>query len=147
MAGDGERAPWYAAGLDFACVRCGGCCAGPEEGYVWATAQEIAAIADRLGIPPEQVHQRYVRAVGGRFSLRERSDSRDCVFLAGDGDRGRGCAIYPVRPMQCRTWPFWPTNLRSADAWSQAAARCPGIDRGEHFDCDEIQARCNVTGR
>lgn len=139
--------PWYVAGLSFACVRCGRCCAGPEEGYVWATPQETAAIADHLGITAELMHQRHVRSVGGRFSLRERPNSRDCVFLTGDGDGGRACAIYPVRPTQCRTWPFWPANLRSADAWAQAAARCPGINRGEHFDCDEIQARCNATRR
>ena len=36
----------------------------------------------------------------------------DCVFLKEDPERGRKtCSIYPVRPLQCRTWPFWPENL------------------------------------
>ncbi len=145
MAGDGDQTPWYVAGLTFACVRCGRCCAGPEEGYVWVTPQEIVTIAEHLGIPLEQMQRDYVRRVGGRFSLRERSGSHDCIFLARQG--AHECAIYPVRPTQCRTWPFWPVNLRSPEAWARAAARCPGIHRGEHIDFDEIQAKRNATAR
>ena len=27
--------------------------------------------------------------------------------------RRKSCSIYGVRPLQCRTWPFWPENLAS----------------------------------
>ena len=39
---------WYAGGLYFACRECGGCCAGPTEGYIWVTEPEIELIAKHL---------------------------------------------------------------------------------------------------
>ena len=39
---------WYAAGLHFGCEVCGRCCAGPGEGYIWATRPEIELIAAAL---------------------------------------------------------------------------------------------------
>lgn len=147
MSDESDKALWYVAGLGFACARCGRCCAGPEEGYVWATADEIAAIANHLGITPEQMQQTYARRVGGRVSLRERGDNNDCVFLSANGGQGRGCMIYPVRPTQCRTWPFWPVNLRNPETWAQAGARCPGVNHGDRVNFDDIQTRRNATGR
>ena len=145
MGDSDDQAPWYAGGLDFACLRCGRCCAGPEEGYVWVTPQEIAAIAGHLGIPQPQMHRAHLRREGAGFSLREHVGSHDCVFLGADG--ARGCAIYTVRPTQCRTWPFWPGNLRTPDAWARAGQRCPGINHGAHVDLDEIQTKRDATAR
>jgi len=137
--------PWYAAGLAFECQQCGRCCAGPEEGYVWVTPDDIAAIAAHLGIPPQQVRDSYLRTVRGRYSLRERPGNRDCLFLVSEGGKGGRCAIYPVRPMQCHTWPFWAYNLASPDAWSQAGRRCGGINRGPLQDREQIEARRDAT--
>lgn len=39
---------------------------------------------------------------GKLLQLREKSDG-SCFFQAGDGR----CRIYPVRPLICRTYPFW----------------------------------------
>jgi hypothetical protein len=142
-----KKPPWYAAGLAFECVCCGNCCAGPEEGYVWVTPAEIAAIARHLGLSERHFRRRYVRRAGGRFSLIERGDNRDCIFLAGDGEGRRRCTIYPVRPRQCRTWPFWNTNLATAESWALAGMRCPGINRGAIVPCDEIDAQRNGRPR
>jgi Fe-S-cluster containining protein len=142
------KTPWYVGGLAFECQQCGRCCEGPEEGYVWVTPDEIAAIAAYLRIPEDQVRKKYVRRIAvERYSLVERKGNRDCVFLtAAEGGRRR-CAIYPVRPMQCRTWPFWPTNLVSPDMWAEAGRRCIGINRGEPIPFDEIEARRLATRR
>lgn len=53
------------------------------------------------------------------------------------------CGIYAVRPMQCRTWPFWNMNLRSVEAWGRAAAGCPGMCDGEGrvYSLGEIEER------
>lgn len=52
----------------------------------------------------------------------------------------RVCAIYPVRPLQCRTWPFWPENMKSRAAWDRAAKGCPGMNRGgRHFTKDQAE--------
>ena len=53
----------------------------------------------------------------------------DCVFLR-DGVR---CEVYEARPIQCRTFPFWPRNLKTPEAWHEAARECEGIGRSEEL--------------
>lgn len=140
-----SRDPWYAGGLAFECIQCGRCCAGPEEGYVWATAAEIESLADYLKLSVDEMRRRFVRRVGRRHSIIEDPVSRDCAFLASDEHGRRFCRVYPVRPAQCRTWPFWPRNISDPDSWGQAGLRCPGINRGPLHGYDEIQRRRDET--
>ncbi|HUT01214.1 MAG TPA: YkgJ family cysteine cluster protein [Phycisphaerae bacterium] len=139
------KTPWYLGGLAFECAQCGRCCQGPEEGYVWVTRDDIEAIAAHLRIPVDQMDRKYVRKVGWRYSLVERADNRDCIFLEADGDGRILCRIYSVRPVQCRTWPFWTTNLTTPEEWAGAGLRCPGINRGKLFDYDHIEVRRRGT--
>jgi Fe-S-cluster containining protein len=137
--------PWYAAGLRFTCTRCGNCCTGPP-GYVWCTPAEAQAIAAHLKLDPPEFLDRYTRALNGRRSLCEIESVHgyDCVFLRRGADGAVGCAIYPVRPEQCRTWPFWPENLAGPHNWRRAAGRCPGLaagleDRGKFYPLTQIR--------
>jgi Fe-S-cluster containining protein len=116
--------PWYAAGLRFSCTQCGHCCSGGP-GYVWLSDADFARIAAFLNMPVDQFTRTYVRRIGESYSLTEKK-GYDCVFLARIDGKAT-CSIYDVRPTQCRTWPFWNQNLHSPDAWTQAAARCPGM--------------------
>jgi hypothetical protein len=140
-----SHSPWYAGGLAFECQQCGQCCAGPEEGYVWVTEADVAAIAAYLGVSAGHVMKSYVRTVVRRYSLRERPGGRDCLFLVADGGNGARCAVYPVRPMQCRTWPFWACNLSDPGAWSDVARRCRGINRGKLLGREEVEAKRDAT--
>lgn len=125
-----QKTKWYRDGLRFECARCGNCCSGPP-GYVWVTKNEIKAIAEFLGCTNETLNKGLLRRVGLRYSLTEKRDG-DCIFLKHkDGESV--CSIYPVRPTQCRTWPFWAANLRSPKAWEAAALSCPGIGQGTHY--------------
>jgi len=133
-----NKAVWYSAGLYFGCAACGNCCAGPGEGFIWVTEQEIKFIADYLKISKEKLCQKYLRRIGLRFSIIEQPVDKDCVFLQKTGSY-KQCVIYSVRPNQCRTWPFWPENLYSQDSWNEAARRCPGMNRGKFYSCDEIE--------
>ena len=131
--------PWYADGLRFACTQCGHCCTGTP-GFVWVYDQEIAALAAELGQPVEEVRGLYTRGEGGtRRSLKEKPNG-DCVFY----DRAAGCTVYPVRPRQCRTWPFWECNTNSPEDWARAAAECPGCNRGDLIPAEEITRRVKV---
>jgi Fe-S-cluster containining protein len=105
---------------------------------VWVRPPEIRAIADRLGMPPDQFYQQHTRRVGRRQSLLELA-SGDCEFLVRQRDGTTRCAIHAVRPLQCRTWPFWKPNLSSPRAWASAARFCPGINQGEHHALPLIQ--------
>jgi len=130
--------PWYDGGLHFECAQCGGCCSGPGEGYIWVTRPEIEIIADFLKISPGQLREKYLKRVGLRTTIIEDRPTKDCVFLQDSAGR-KICKVYPVRPSQCRSWPFWPNNLSSAGAWNKAAQKCPGINRGRRYSFEEIE--------
>ena len=132
---------WYKDGLKFTCTQCGNCCTG-STGYVWTTADERQAMATFLDLELEEFTQRYTRRVGLKYSLKEKGkqDNWDCVFLVSDGAK-RTCSIYPVRPRQCRTWPFWNENLHTSAAWDAAGRDCPGMNTGKHYDYTQIEIR------
>jgi len=130
---------WYQDGLRFECTRCGNCCTGPS-GHIWFTEEEGRAIAAHLRLDHAGFLASHAREVAGRWSLREKppgDHGHDCIFLTRDASAGTaGCAIYPVRPTQCRTWPFWPALLASRWSWDRArhVTPCPGMDQGPlHF--------------
>jgi len=148
-----EERPWFAGGLGFECTGCGNCCTGGP-GFIWISDIETQRLADHLRLAVPQVQQQYCRKLSGGVSLKEKarnaSGEYDCIFLkteeqapAKDGGvayRQRQCSIYQVRPLQCRTWPFWEGLLSSEDMWNEAAGRCPGINRGRRYSYDEIIA-------
>ncbi len=132
---DNDR-PWYHEGLRFTCTGCGNCCTGAP-GFVWVNQEEIAALAQLVGQDDLAAFERqYVRNVGIRKSLKEYPNG-DCVFFDG---QTRRCKVYEARPRQCRTWPFWDSNLRSPDHWERTCRVCPGSGDGELHSAEEIDA-------
>jgi len=128
--------PWYKKGLRFSCTECGKCCTG-EPGYVWITYKEAEKMAEFLKMPLDEFIQMYTRQVDGDLSLKEYPRSYDCIFL-----RDGKCQVYGARPTQCRTFPFWPENVESKEAWEKAAHRCEGIkDDAPLIPLSEIQAQ------
>lgn len=115
---------WFKEGLRFKCTGCGKCCTGAP-GFVWVDDTEIEAIAAHLDSSKETFSKEYTRQVDNRTSLIERAGKSgfDCVFL-----KGKQCEIYPVRPKQCRTFPWWLHNVASEQAWRETAQECEGID-------------------
>jgi len=129
---------WYQAGLRFECTQCGNCCSG-DPGYVWVTKDDIGRISRFLSLPDaDRPDRRYFRRVRFRHSLREKPDG-DCVFLKREAGKAL-CVIYAVRPLQCRTWPFWALNLRSSEMWNEAHRKCPGMGSGRHYGLAQIEA-------
>jgi Fe-S-cluster containining protein len=144
MSTDAERSadgrPWYHNGLPFTCTGCGDCCTGGP-GYVWVNNEEVAAIAAFLGITEEECERQFVTKVGVRKSLMEKPNNYDCVFLDGPT---RKCKVYAVRPRQCRTWPFWRSNLKSPQAWEATCSVCPGSGTGRLYSLEEIESQADV---
>lgn len=93
---------------------------------MWFTPSEEEALCTFLALSPEQFRRSYTVTRERRPSLRERWNG-DCVFF--DASRGR-CAVYHVRPLQCRLFPFWPSLLAHPDNWADETRRCPGMDSG-----------------
>ncbi|MEM9186428.1 MAG: YkgJ family cysteine cluster protein [Planctomycetota bacterium] len=127
-------AKWYAGGLRFTCTGCGDCCTGAP-GYVWLNKADIAALADVTGLTVAEFERRHVRSVGVRKSLKEYANG-DCVFFE---NRSRKCGVYAARPRQCRTWPFWDSNLRSPEAWADTCEACPGSGKGRLHQLEQIE--------
>lgn len=148
--------PWYAQGLSFQCTCSGNCCTGGP-GFVWISTEEVRLLARHLGLSEKQTLEEYCRKIGNRISLKEnrtREGNYDCVFLKELPPRKvkgkvsharRVCGIYEVRPLQCRTWPFWDGNLASRENWEAASKRCPGMDRGKAYSMEQIDALKNAT--
>ena len=126
--------PFWSAGLRFECTSCGHCCRH-EPGYVFLSKKDLAALARHKGMSPRRFAAEYCRTVdlgiARRLSLLE-TPEHDCVFWDG------GCTVYGARPLQCRTYPFWPAVLASPEDWEREGRDCPGIGRGELRTADEI---------
>jgi Fe-S-cluster containining protein len=95
---------------------------------------EIDAMAAKLGMDSVDFEAQHVYRVGIRRSLKERPGG-DCVLL---DPVTRKCTTYEERPRQCRTWPFWDSNLRSPEAWADAAEACPGCNKGNLVPLERI---------
>lgn len=117
-----ESQTWYKEGLRFKCTGCGKCCTGAP-GAVWISDEEVEQISAHLKISVEEFLLHYTRLIDGKRSLIDEPPSYDCVFL-----KNNQCSIYSVRPLQCRTYPWWPNNLRSKKMWEEAAKWCEGIN-------------------
>jgi uncharacterized protein len=138
MSSVAENNKWYSDGLHFECQACGNCCAGPDEGFIWVTKEEIELIAYHLKLPIHQLRRQFLKRIFFRTTIIESPATKDCIFLKLINGK-KQCVIYSVRPNQCRTWPFWPNNLSSSDIWNRAAKKCPGINRGKLFSIEEIE--------
>ncbi len=131
---------WYADGLRFQCTQCGDCCTGAP-GYVWVNKEEIQALAEATGAESVEAFERSnVRQIGIRRSLKEYSNG-DCYLLDPET---RKCQAYDARPRQCRTWPFWDSNLKSPQAWKQTCEVCPGSGKGQLYSLDTIEKQRKV---
>jgi Fe-S-cluster containining protein len=122
--------------MRFACTQCSRCCRH-EGGYVFLTPEDLETLARHLAQSVEQTIERYCRWVPfgaeDQLSLREQANV-DCIFWK-DG----GCSVYEGRPVQCRTYPFWPHVAEDTAAWRREAEECPGIGIGPAYTPEDVR--------
>lgn len=107
-----------------ACELCEGACCTGESGYIWAKYSEIEKMADFLELTIEEFATMYLRKVKWRYSIIEKRidvENYACIFF---DDNLKRCTIYPVRPQQCRTFPFWETFKNNI---TEVKKECPGV--------------------
>ena len=117
---------------------------------MWVSDEELTAIAAELGQPLGEVRLLHTKLMAtkrmatkrmaGRWSLRDYPNG-DCVFL---DPQTRRCQVYAARPMQCRTWPFWPSNIETKDTWKRTCDRCPGSGTGALHTLGVIQVQAGA---
>jgi Fe-S-cluster containining protein len=125
-------APFWKNGIRFECQETGRCCTSRGEyGYIYLTLGDRRRLAAQLGLPTERFTRLYCEKTDGHFHLKH--PDRDCRFLDG-----RRCTVYESRPEQCRTWPFWPENMKPRVWRDEIVSFCPGIGKGRLYTADEI---------
>ncbi len=77
----------------------------------------------------------YVRKDENGERVLKLKENGDCVFWDD------GCTIYPERPRQCRTFPFWGDTLSSPSDWSGLKSLLPRQStHGRLYPLEEIRA-------
>ena len=127
-----EKAPWFKDGLQFQCQQSGKCCVSHGEyGFVYLTESDRKNIAKKLGMKTKDFVKKYCAQTEGVWHIVD--DGAACTFL-----KNNRCTVYEARPMQCRTWPFWPETM-SPKAWKQDVVKfCPGVGKGPLRTAAEI---------
>jgi hypothetical protein len=112
--------------MRFACQRgCTKCCS--RRGWVYLTESDLIKTAEYLGMTPEAFEAEHVIRYRRVLRLRKPPRGKDnCRFLEADG-----CSIHPVKPTQCRTYPFWPSIVANHGRWNLEGIFCPGIGKGK----------------
>jgi Fe-S-cluster containining protein len=113
---------WFAEGLRFKCTGCGKCCTGAS-GSVYLSQEDLERLAAHFKLAVGAFVRQYTRMRNGRRALLDNVHSQDCIFL-----KGKACTVYDARPVQCRTYPWWFSNLREPEDWQEERALCEGID-------------------
>lgn len=169
---------WWRDGVDFKCTGCGKCCM--NEGEVWLDIDEFHDLAEYLNLTFSATIDKYVENIQSNWvklksqdipltstltsspslissssntAVQQTSLVSQCIFLAEDR---KTCSIYPARPAQCRTYPYWPRLLESQEAflnesvspdhvndaatkhWTPDNGGCEGI---QHKDAVRVPAR------
>jgi Fe-S-cluster containining protein len=131
---------WFKEGLSFGCTGCGRCC--KMNGDVWLSPEEQPAIAKAIGETVDSFRDKYTRqtlkewaclkqgtavatstdtsntSTDTTTSTETETIKTGCVFLSSETGQ---CTIYETRPVQCRTYPFWPSLLEDIEDWEDEA--------------------------
>jgi len=103
-----------------------------QHGYVYLTLEDRRRLAAHLGLATGVLTRRYCTQTEGHFHLK--NPEKDCEFL-----QGARCSVYEGRPLQCRTWPFWPENMKAKSWRKDVESFCPGVGKGRLYSAQEIE--------
>jgi len=141
---------YHSTPLRFKCTQCSQCCYGGKHAYVRASQHEINNIIDYMNIKRELFQEKYlIKLVDHGYGIRMNTNKvgnifgkpGHCMLLNENGK----CSVYPVRPTQCRTYPFWPEILISKEKWNKELARCEGINQGDVVDSEHINQQKELS--
>lgn len=108
------------------CIKC---C--EEKGFVYVSEYDIVHLAEFLRMTVPDFKTRYVYSTKNVSRLRM---PRHCPFLSPTG-----CTVHPAKPIQCRTFPFWPELVDDKKEWNKTAKWCPGIGKGPHVPSELVR--------
>jgi Fe-S-cluster containining protein len=125
-----QQSSWLGSvsSLPFECTSCGKCC--KTIGDVIMSPEETLAAATYVNTTVSEFIKNYAS-----HTMRSKTKPEDkpwllianretekgpvCIFL----DTNNQCQIYPVRPIQCSTYPFWSNILENEFNWNDEVRR------------------------
>ncbi len=105
------------------CKSCPGYCCNGESGNIWINRKDVEAISVYLGIQFKEFIENYLSKNSYRYTIKEIKVNNNYACIFYDEKQSR-CSIYPVRPLQCRTFPFWDHFKKH---WNELKEECPGV--------------------
>lgn len=82
----------------FECYRCGKCCKGPLLDGIALLPSDVKRLAGHVRMHPDKFVKKYAPVKrAGRYCVMP----YPCQFFTG-----KGCSVYPIRPISCRTFPL-----------------------------------------
>ena len=124
--------PWFKDGVHFECTGCGKCC--KTEGDVFVSQQDAKDISAFLEIELEEFEEKFTASrlgitspwyLLGKLPFSEAEPRKTkCIFL---DESDNSCRLYDARPIQCRTYPFWPRLMKSRRAFEDEAVVEDGV--------------------
>ncbi len=134
-----SKRPYWHDGLKFSCQQCGACCCG-EPGTIYFSCKELNHLAEYLNEGRDELIRRAFIPYRDGYTARDDLEGGRCIFLGNEG-----CTIYPLRPAQCRIYPFWRVSLREKSHWEELAQTCPGINCGRYYSAEEISEQASKS--
>jgi len=80
-------------------------------------------MADALGMPLDEVREKYWRVTGNVVQMKVIDGH--CIFYS---DELKGCTVHEGRPERCREWPLHPSILADENNYTTIVESCPGLN-------------------
>ena len=123
-------------GIRFECQGSGNCCVSRGTyGFVYLSKKDIKKLSIGFKTTEQNFIKNYCQKTDGFIHLKElKKNNGNCIFL-----KDNKCTVYKSRPIQCRTWPFWPENMNAKTWEKDIAIFCPGINKGRFYSSKNIE--------
>ena len=128
-------------GIRFECQGSGNCCVSRDTyGFVYLSKKDIKKFSNGFKITEQNFVKNYCQKTDGFIHLKElKKNNGNCIFL-----KDNKCTVYKSRPIQCRTWPFWPENMNTKTWNNDIAKNCPGVGKGKVKTKKEILKQVQI---
>ena len=128
-------------GIRFECQGSGNCCVSRGTyGFVYLSKRDIKKFSIGFKTTEQNFIKNYCQKTDGFIHLKElKKNKGNCIFL-----KDNKCTVYKSRPIQCRTWPFWPENMNTKTWNEDIAKNCPGVGKGKVKTKKEILKQVQI---
>ena len=128
-------------GIRFECQGSGNCCVSRDTyGFVYLSKKDIKKLSIGFKTTEQNFTKNYCQKTDGFIHLKElKKNNGNCIFL-----KDNRCTVYKSRPIQCRTWPFWPENMNTKTWNNDIAKNCPGVGKGKVKTKNEILKQVQI---